>query len=54
MVASKEWVIFPEVDYETSSKVFGLNISIETTTKDPKQAYALLKSFGMPFVQENK
>lgn len=50
----KEWVIFPEVDYETSSKVFGLNISIETTTKDPKHAYALLKSFGMPFVQESK
>lgn len=50
----KEWVIFPEVDYDTASKVFGLNISIETNTRDKKHAYALLKSFGMPFVQEGK
>lgn len=50
----KEWVIFPEVDYDTASKVFGLNISIETSTKDKKHARALLKSFGMPFVQEGK
>jgi large subunit ribosomal protein L5 len=45
----KEWVIFPEVDYETSSKIYGLNISIQTSTKDDAQAFALLKSFGMPF-----
>lgn len=45
----KEWVIFPEVDYETASKVYGLNISIHTSTKDDAQAFALLKSFGMPF-----
>ena len=50
----KEWVIFPEVDYDTASKVFGLNISIETSTENKKHAYALLKSFGMPFVQEGK
>ena len=45
----KEWVIFPEVDYETSSKIYGLNISIHTSTKDDARAFALLKSFGMPF-----
>lgn len=50
----KEWVIFPEVDYDTASKVFGLNISIETNTRDKKHAKALLKSFGMPFVHETK
>lgn len=50
----KEWVVFPEVDYEMSNKIFGLNISIETTTKNKKHTHALLKSFGMPFVQEVK
>jgi len=50
----KEWVIFPEVDYDISGKVFGLNISIETTTKNKQHSYALLKSFGMPFVQDTK
>ena len=50
----KEWVVFPEVDYDMSNKIFGLNISIETTTNNKKDTYALLKSFGMPFVQEVK
>lgn len=50
----KEWVVFPEVDYDMSNKIFGLNISIETTTKHKKHTQALLKSFGMPFVQEVK
>jgi large subunit ribosomal protein L5 len=45
----KEWVIFPEVDYETANKIYGLNISIHTSTKNDAQAFELLKSFGMPF-----
>jgi len=45
----KEWVIFPEVDYETSNKIYGLNISIQTSTKNDAHAFELLKSFGMPF-----
>ena len=45
----KEWVIFPEVDYETANKVYGLNISIHTSTKNDAHAFALLKNFGMPF-----
>lgn len=49
----KEWVVFPGIDYDTYSKVYGLNISIETTTSDDKQAYALLKNFNMPFVRDN-
>lgn len=50
----KEWVVFPEVDYDMSNKVFGLNISIATTTKNKNHTQALLKSFGMPFIQEVK
>jgi len=45
----KEWIIFPEVNYEVSDKVHGLNISICTTTDNDDAAYALLKSFGVPF-----
>src|SRR3972149_5384182 len=43
----KEWVIFPEIDYDMSGKVFGMNITIDTTAKNSEQAYALLKELGM-------
>lgn len=45
----KEWVVFPEVDYDTADRVHGLNISIHTSAEKDEHAYALLKSFGMPF-----
>ena len=48
-IGIKEWVVFPEIDYDTASKIYGLNISIHTTTNENKHAYALLKGFGMPF-----
>ncbi len=47
----KEWNIFPEAD-TTSEKVYGLNITIHTSTDNDDQAYKLLKSFGMPFKKE--
>lgn len=45
----KEWSIFPEIEFEVSSKVYGMNITIETSTNDDNQARALLKKFRMPF-----
>lgn len=45
----KEWVIFPEVEYDLTDKVQGLNITFDTTSKNPEHTFALLKSFGMPF-----
>ena len=50
----KEWVIFPGVDYDSFSKILGLNISIATTAINDKHAFALLKSFKMPFVRDVK
>lgn len=47
-----EQIIFPEVDYDKISKVQGLEISITTSTKDPKEALALLEALGMPFEKE--
>ncbi|NBV40873.1 50S ribosomal protein L5 [bacterium] len=48
----KEWVIFPEVDYDTADRILGLNVSIHTTAKTDAHAYALLKHFGMPFKKD--
>ena len=51
----KEWIVFPEINYEVTDKVYGLNVTICTKmgTKDSKlsQKYSheLLKQFGMPF-----
>lgn len=45
----KGWDIFPELDYEASEKVRGLNITIHTTAQQDDHAFELLKSFGMPF-----
>lgn len=45
----KEWTIFPEVEYDVTDKVYGLNVTIQTTARDDKQGFALLDGFGMPF-----
>jgi len=45
----KEWIIFPEVDYDVGSKIHGLNITIHTTATSDEHGYALLENFGMPF-----
>ena len=45
----KEWLIFPEIDFEMSEKMYGLNITIHTTAHSDDHAFALLKGFNMPF-----
>lgn len=45
----REWTVFPEIEYEVSDKIFGLNVTIQTTAKHDEHALALLKKFGMPF-----
>jgi large subunit ribosomal protein L5 len=42
-------LIFPEIDYENVDQTLGLNISIVTTTRNPKESLALLKKMGLPF-----
>lgn len=44
-----EQIIFPEIDYDKIDKIRGMNITIVTTAKTDKEAFELLKSFGMPF-----
>jgi large subunit ribosomal protein L5 len=45
----KEWTIFPEIEFELGSKIYGMNITIHTTTKNDEHARILLEQFGMPF-----
>lgn len=45
----REWVVFPEVEYDVAKKVHGFNITIQTTAKNDAQGRALLESFHTPF-----
>lgn len=49
-----EQIIFPEISIEKISKISGMDITLVTTAKTDEEAYALLKAFGMPFVNKNK
>ena len=45
----KEWIIFPEVDYDSYDKAMGMNITFHTSAKSNEHGFALLKELGMPF-----
>lgn len=44
-----EQVIFPEIDVDKVMKAHGMDITIVTNAKNEKEAFELLKLFGMPF-----
>jgi large subunit ribosomal protein L5 len=45
----KDQLVFPEIDYTKVEKSRGMNITIVTSAKKDKEAYALLQKLGMPF-----
>lgn len=47
-----EQVIFPEVDVDKIMKSHGMDITIATSAKTAKEAFELLKLFGMPFAKK--
>ncbi len=53
----KEQIVFPEINVDKVSRIFGFDITFVTTAKTDKEAYELLKSFGVPFrkkeIQQN-
>ncbi len=49
-----EQIIFPEINIDKVNKINGLNISLVTTAGTDKEAYALLREFGVPFKNPNK
>ncbi len=44
-----EQIIFPEIDIDKVNKIMGMDINFVTTAKTDKEAFELLKEFGMPF-----
>jgi len=44
-----EHIIFPEIDYDKTESIKGLNVTVVTTAKTDEEGKALLKFFGMPF-----
>jgi large subunit ribosomal protein L5 len=50
-VGIKEHIIFPEIDVDKVTKVFGMDICFVTTAETDQEAYELLRCLGMPFVK---
>ena len=46
----KEQTIFPEIDYDKVVGVYGMDIIIVTSAKSNEEGKALLRHFGMPFM----
>ena len=44
-----EQIIFPEIDIDKVAQINGLDITFVTTARNDREAYALLKEFGIPF-----
>lgn len=50
----REQIIFPEIDIDKITKIFGMEMTFVTTTSNDEEAYALLKEFGLPFKNAKK
>ncbi len=48
-----EQIIFPEINIDKISRISGMDITFVTTATNDKEAYALLREFGMPFQKQN-
>src|SRR3954469_8508010 len=49
----KEQIIFPEISIDKVNKINGMDITFVTNAHTDEESYALLKAFGMPFVNKN-
>lgn len=45
----KEQIIFPEISIDKINKITGMDITFVTTANTDKEAFALLREFGLPF-----
>lgn len=50
----KEHIVFPEIDVDKISKIFGMDVTYVTTAKTDQEAYELLKAMGFPFVKRQE
>ena len=49
-----EQIIFTEINIDDVNKINGMNITFVTSANTDKEAYALLREFGLPFKNINK
>ncbi len=47
----REHIVFPEIDYDKVSDVWGMDITVCTTARNDDEARALLSAFNFPFRQ---
>ena len=47
----KEHIVFPEIDYDKTAEVWGMDITVCTTARTDGEARALLTAFNFPFRQ---
>ncbi len=47
----KEHIIFPEIDYDKTADVWGMDVTVCTSAKSDDEARALLTAFNFPFRQ---
>lgn len=52
-IGFKEHVAFAEIGVEDLDKIFGLEVSIDTSAKNKEEAFALFKELGFPFKKTN-
>ena len=45
--------VFPELTFEETTTVHGLQVVFTIKSKEPKNTKALLEAFGLPFEKEN-
>lgn len=53
-IGIKEHTVFPEIDVDKVTRLFGLDVTFVTTAESDQEAYELLKAFGMPFIKREE
>lgn len=50
-IGIKEHIVFPEIDYDKTAEIWGMDITICTNARSDDEARALLAAFNFPFRQ---
>src|SRR5205085_6499621 len=50
-IGIKEHLIFPEIDYDKTAEIWGMDVVVCTSSDDDEEARALLAAFNFPFRQ---
>jgi large subunit ribosomal protein L5 len=53
-IGIREQIIFPEINYDDIAGIRGLDVAITTSAPDDEQAFALLRSLGLPFAEDRR